>query len=141
MMYLTVDSTNFSAGWSIVKLILVLILVLILAFYATKYIAKFQNNSLVGKSNIRFIDSYRVGGNKLISIVQIAGKFYAIGIGKDEIHLIDKLDQEDIVFPDNMKQSMEDKIDDVQGQGAGKISFKEVLTKVKNNNSKNHSEE
>lgn len=125
MFFGTILTSGFSAGWSIVKLILITVLVLILAFYSTRMIAKYQNNTWSAKNNIQFIESYRVGGNKMIAIAKIGEKYYALGIGKEEIHVIAELDKDDLMLPEQVK--------DTSDKMAPKMSFKEVLANMKGN--------
>lgn len=125
MFFGTILTSGFSAGWSIVKLILITVLVLVLAFYSTRMIAKYQNNTWSAKNNIQFIESYRVGGNKMIAIAKIGEKYYALGIGKEEIHVIAELEKDDLKLPEQVKDTS-DKI-------APKMSFKEVLANMKGN--------
>ena len=93
MFFGAILTSGFSAGWSIVKLILITVLVLVLAFYSTRLIAKYQNNTWSAKNNIQFIESYRVGGNKMVAIAKIGEKYFALGIGKEEIHVIAELER------------------------------------------------
>ena len=44
------SSTGFGVVWQTIKLILIFILILILAYYATKLVARFQKNSLSGRT-------------------------------------------------------------------------------------------
>ncbi len=125
MFFGAILTSGFSAGWSIVKLILITVLVLILAFYSTRMIAKYQNNTWSAKNNIQFIESYRVGGNKMIAIAKIGEKYYALGIGKEEIHVIAELDKDDLKLPEQVK--------DTSDKMAPKMSFKEVLANMKGN--------
>lgn len=125
MFFGTILTSGFSAGWSIVKLILITVLVLVLAFYSTRMIAKYQNNTWSAKNNIQFIESYRVGGNKMIAIAKIGEKYYALGIGKEEIHVIAELDKDDLRLPEQVK--------DTSDKMAPKMSFKEVLANMKGN--------
>lgn len=125
MFFGTILTSGFSAGWSIVKLILITVLVLVLAFYSTRMIAKYQNNTWSAKNNIQFIESYRVGGNKMIAIAKIGEKYYALGIGKEEIHVIAELDKDDLKLPEQVK--------DISDKMAPKMSFKEVLANMKGN--------
>ena len=56
MFFGAILTSSFSAGWSIVKLILITVLVLVLAFYSTRLIAKYQNNTWSAKNNIQWFD-------------------------------------------------------------------------------------
>ncbi len=125
MFFGAILTSGFSAGWSIVKLILITVLVLVLAFYSTRMIAKYQNNTWSAKNNIQFIESYRVGGNKMIAIAKIGEKYYALGIGKEEIHVIAELDKDNLKLPEQVK--------DTSDKMAPKMSFKEVLANMKGN--------
>ena len=125
MFFGAILTSGFSAGWSIVKLILITVLVLVLAFYSTRMIAKYQNNTWSAKNNIQFIESYRIGGNKMIAIAKIGEKYYALGIGKEEIHVIAELDKDDLKLPEQVK--------DTSDKMAPKMSFKEVLANMKGN--------
>lgn len=126
MAFCTILSSSFSAGWSIVKLILVTILVLVLAFYATRWIARYQNNTLAEKNNIQFIESYRVGGNKMVAIAKIGTRYFALGIGKDEIHVIGEL-QEDELKPTDVERFTKN-----SKNASRKLSFQDVLSNMKN---------
>ena len=114
-----------SYEWFIVKLILITVLVLVLAFYSTRLIAKYQNNTWSAKNNIQFIESYRVGGNKMVAIAKIGEKYFALGIGKEEIHVIAELKKDDLKLPDQMVDATVEK--------TPKMSFKEVLANMKGN--------
>lgn len=126
-MYVTILSSGYSAGWGMLKLILITILVLVLAFYATRMIAKYQNNTLYAKSNIRFIESCRVDGNKMIAIAKIGEKYFALGIGKQEINVIGELREEDLNLS-NLQGLKETEPSD-----APKMKFKDVLANMKGN--------
>lgn len=109
---------TFDSTLNIVSLILIFIFVLALAYLAARLSAKYQGN-INSKSNIKAIESFRIGGNKLISIIKIGDSYYAIGVGKDEITLIDKLDAEKIDLS-NYEKNISQNID-----------FKEIFSKIK----------
>jgi flagellar protein FliO/FliZ len=121
-------TSGYSGVWAYIKLILVFIFILLLAYYGAKLAGNYQNNVLNNKSNIKIIESYRIGGNKLIAIAKIGEDYYAIGIGKDEITLIDKLDASYFDALENERNS---------GGSKGflsaeqKVSFKDILSKFK----------
>lgn len=126
MAFCTILTSSFSAGWSIVKLILVTILVLVLAFYATRWIARYQNYTLAEKNNIQFIESYRVGGNKMVAIAKIGVRYFALGIGKDEIHVIGELHEDELKLTDVERFTKNSK------NASRKLSFQDVLSNMKN---------
>lgn len=117
-----------SSVFNILSLILIFLLVLVLAYAASKLAAKYQSNVLNNKSNIRIIESFRLGGNKFIAIAKIGESYYAIGLGKDEITFIDKIN------PDELKSFGS------AGEADKKLNFKEILSQVKNKNSKDNND-
>lgn len=125
---LTDVSGGFSSFLNILSLIIIFLLVLVLAYFAAKLAAKYQSNVLNSRSNIRVIESFRLGGNKFIAIAKIGENYYAIGIGKDEITFIDKIN------PDELKNF------DSTGESDKKLNFKDILSQVKNKNSKDNND-
>lgn len=108
----------------ILLLILIFVFVLVLSYFAAKLAGKYQNNVLNKKSNIKIIEFFRLGNNKLIAIAKIGEDYYALGIGKDEITFIDK------ISPDKLTYNAEEKLND------NKQTFKDILTQLKNKNDK-----
>ena len=124
---------NSYGGWrsfvNILSLLLIFALVLAMAYFSTKFIAKIQAGNANYKSNIRIIESYRLGNNKFIAIVKIGGDYYAIALGKEEVTFIDKLDTDGLKLNEEGASQASD--------GAfGKMDFKDVLSKIKNKKSK-----
>ena len=76
------------------------------------------------------IESFRVDSTKLILIVQIAGEYYALAYSRDNVTLIDKLNPDEI---NNLKAENSSKSNN-------KLDFKEILSQIKNKNSKDDSD-
>ena len=134
-MYLTGlqdSASSMSSILSVISLILIFIFIVALAYFTTKFIAKYQNNSMNSRSNIRVIESFRMGSNKFVAIIDVSNNFYVICVGKEEITLIDKLDSDSI---SNIKNG--------QMKDLGKkIDFKEILSQIKNKSvEKEHTED
>ena len=121
--FLMVKRGTFDSFLNIVSLVLIFVVILFLAYITAKIAAKYQGN-INSKSNMKIIESIRVGGNKYLSIVKIGDDYYAIGVGKDEINLIDKLDS------NNVYTSFYDKNVD---QG---IEFKELFSNIRRQHDK-----
>ncbi|MBQ9199463.1 MAG: flagellar biosynthetic protein FliO [Lachnospiraceae bacterium] len=130
---ITVLLGNNYSGWhsfvNILSLLLIFVLVLVMAYFSTKFIAKYQSNNINNKSNIRIIESYRLGNNKFIVIVKIGGDYYAIALGKEEVTFIDKLDADGLKLN---QEGTSEALDKTQGA----LSFKDVLSQIKNKKSK-----
>lgn len=111
---------------NIFSLILIFAFIVALAYFSTKFIARYQNNLLKNKTNVKIIESFRIGTNKFIAIVKIGESYYAIGVGKDEFTMIDKLNPDELI----------DFSVDSGSTSSKKIDFKEILSQVKNRDSK-----
>lgn len=116
---------------NMITLILIFVLVVFLAYISTKFIAKYQSNVFNNRSNIRIIESFSVGNNKFIAIAKIGEEYYALAVSKDNISLIDKIN------PDDLKNLNED---GTTGP-VNKLNFKDILSQIKNKNSKEDSED
>jgi flagellar protein FliO/FliZ len=116
-------ASRYSGVWAYIRLILVFIFILALSYYGAKFAGNYQNNVLNSKSNIKVIESYSVGGNKLLAIAKIGEDYYALGIGKEDITFIDKLDAS---YFDALEESKSSGKSSATGQ---RMNFKDILSK------------
>ena len=83
---------------SFVQLITVLVIfifVLIITYFTTRWMAGIQKGRSFNK-NLRIIETISAGNNKMISIVQAGEKYLVVSIGKDEVHYLTELKQEEL---------------------------------------------
>ncbi len=102
---------------SVIQLIVVLIMflfVLGLAYLATRIAGRFQSN-IQSRSNIKVIEVARVNNNKLVEIVKIGERYFAIGIGKDTITMLAEL-QEDELNLDTLNHDSKGSFKDILSQ-------------------------
>lgn len=97
--------------------LLMLVLVLVLCYFTTRFIANYQKG-VSGKGNIEILEVKNIGGNKLIEIVRIGEDYFAIGVGKDNVTLISKVNKESLVYEHQEQTKMGD-------------SFSQILEKLK----------
>ncbi|WP_105618045.1 flagellar biosynthetic protein FliO [Vallitalea okinawensis] len=76
-------------------MLIVFIIVLALAYYASKFISV-QNSSLQRKKNLKVIESVQIAPHKMIQLIQVGNKYYAIAVTKDNITKIDEIDENEI---------------------------------------------
>ena len=72
-----------------------MVLVVLMCYYTTKFIAKYQKG-VTRNGNIEVIEAKAVGPNKSVEIVRIGKAYYALAVSKDNVSLIDKLDEDQI---------------------------------------------
>ena len=76
----------------LIYVLLIFVFVLAITAWVTKWIANYQKEKAPGE-NITVIEAKRIAPNKMVEIVRIGDKCYALGIGKDEITVIDEVDE------------------------------------------------
>lgn len=78
------------------------IFVLAITYVVTRWIAKSQQER-VGTGNLEVVETYRITANKYVQIVRAGEKYLVIGVGKDEIHMLAELSEQELVICDNGK--------------------------------------
>ena len=99
---------------SFVQLITVLVIfifVLIITYFTTRWMAGIQKGRSFNK-NLRIIETISAGNNKMIRIVQAGEKYIVVSIGKDEVHYLTELKQEELkdlsfMNPDNQNDKQD----------------------------------
>ncbi len=82
----------------IIQLVVALIMflfVLALAYLTARLAGRFQSN-VQSRSNMRIMETMRIGNNKYIQIVKIADHYIAIAVGKDTVAFLTELDENEL---------------------------------------------
>lgn len=106
----------------LIGVLLIFAFVLVITYFTTKWIAGYQKKQLVNK-NLRVVETLKITNNKFVQIIEAGDRYLVIGLGKDEIHLLATLSEE------QMKALPED-IPSFDKKDFGE-SFQEVLDKFK----------
>lgn len=97
----------------------VFIFVLAITYFVTRWIGNYQKAQWKNR-NMQVVETMRIANNKFIQIVKVAEEYLVIGIGKDSIELLTKLDESSV---DALKLP-----EDVQME-----SFQDILKKLRAN--------
>lgn len=92
--------TGMSATDSYLQFITVLVLfvfVLGITYVTTRWIANYQKEKTAG-GNLEVIETMRITNNKYVQIVRAGNKYLAIAVGKDEIHMLSELSEDELIF-------------------------------------------
>lgn len=87
----------------IVQLITVAVLfivVLVMTYFTTRFIGNYQKGHM-SCDNIQIVETMRLSQNKLIQIVHISDKYFAIAVCKDTVTLLGELNGSDIIVSQN----------------------------------------
>lgn len=102
--------------------LLMLAVVLVLCYFTTRFIANYQKG-VVGKGNIEVLEYKNLGNNKALQIVKVGGECYLLGISKDNITFISKIDENQLSYETQEQKKLSE-------------SFGQVLEKIKSRNNK-----
>lgn len=110
-------SSTLDSVFDLLTVLFIFVVVIILTYYTTRFIAGYQKNKSAGR-NLEVLESYRVTSNKYLQIVRAGKKYLVIGIGKDEIHVLAELSEDELTLSS-------------ENERTGPLSFKELLDKAK----------
>ena len=83
------------------------ILVLALTYFTTRFVGRYQKGQLSG-NNIQVIDMLRLSQNKLVQIVRVGEKYFAVAVCKDTVTLLGEIDGDKLVIKEQgMASNME----------------------------------
>lgn len=100
-----------------VSALIVFLLVLGITYIVTRWIGSYQKVQLKNR-NMQVIETLRISNNRFIQLVKVADEYLVIGLGKDSIQLLSKLDEKSVQvlnLPEETKQE----------------SFQDILKKMK----------
>jgi len=116
MMLTTTFSAKMSGYAQFITVLLLFVAVLWVTWAVTKWMAGYQKGKWSG-GNIEMLESFRIASDKYVQIIRVADKCLAIAVSKDTVTLLAELNE------DALKQAEE--------ADSAKISFKELLEKVR----------
>lgn len=105
----------------LIGLIIVFIIILFATYYTSRWIGK---NSFTQQkaANIQVIETFRLSQTKYIQIIRAGTeRYFVIAVSKEDITFIAELNKEDIILRDD-------------NQAAEKISFSDIMKKLKKQN-------
>lgn len=86
--------------------VLLFLFVLAITYFTTRWIARYQK--VKGQANnLEVIETCRLTSNKYLQIVRAGSKYVLIGIGKDEIHMLAELSEEELMLSSKEEQQMD----------------------------------
>ncbi len=120
-------SASMESFLQLIVTLLIFIFVLGITYLTTRWIGKYQKGHMNSK-NLRVIETIPAGQNKNICLLKAGTEYLVVGIGKDEIHLLSTLTEDqltDLSFMNEIPDSI------VTGE-----SFQEIFGQLKDKMSK-----
>ena len=86
-----------------ITVLILFVFVLLITYWTTRWIARYQKDK-AGAGNLEVIETCRISPNKYVQILRAGEKYLVIAIGKDEIHMLAELSEEEIAICENNKE-------------------------------------
>ena len=80
-----------------ITVLLLFLFVLAITYVATRWIAGYQKTRSTG-CNIEVIETARIATNKYLQLVRAGSKYLLIAVGKDEIHMLAELSEDELAL-------------------------------------------
>lgn len=126
MIFLTGGGNALEGFIQLVVVLIMFLFVLALAYLTARFAGRFQSN-IQSRSNIRIIETARLGNNKYVQIVKVGSRYIAIGVGKDTIAFLTQLDEDELNL-----EALDEKT---------KGSFKDILSQLQKKRDENDTDE
>ena len=117
--------SSFESFMQLISVLVIFVFVLVITYVTTRWMAGFQKSRSYNK-NLKIIETIAVGNNKLISIVAVGKKYIAVSVGKDDVHFLTEIKEDelkDLSFLDEPDKE------------SAKESFANILEKLKKSHS------
>lgn len=126
MIFLTGSGNALEGVIQLVVVLIMFLFVLALAYLTARFAGRFQSN-IQSRSNIRIIETARLGNNKYVQIIKVGSRYIAIGVGKDNVTFLTQLDEDELNL-----EALDDKT---------KGSFKDILSQLQKKKDENDTDE
>lgn len=120
-------SASMESFLQLISALLIFVLVLLVTYFTTRWVGNYQKVRMKSK-NLQVIESLAAGNNKSICLLKAGKEYLVVAIGKDEIHLLTTLKEEqltDLSFLNEIPETV------ISGE-----SFQEILGQLKDKMSK-----
>ena len=94
-MYNILLSSSLKSFIELIGVVFVFVFVLVITYVCTRWIAGYQKQQMKN-GNLCIIETISVGNNKNICLVKVGTEYLVIGVGKDEIHSLAVLTEDQL---------------------------------------------
>jgi len=119
-------SSSLESFLELIGVLLIFVFVLVITYLGSRWMAGYQKMHMKSK-NLQIIESIPVGNNKMICLVKAGKEYLVVAVGKDEIHPLATLTEEqltDFSFKNESAGHKEESFQEIFGQLKDKFSKK-----------------
>lgn len=121
-----VKSTSLETYLELIGVLLIFVFVVAITYLGSKWMAGYQKAHMKSK-NLQLIETIPAGNNKMICLVKAGTEYLVVAVGKDEIHHLATLSEEqltDISFKTDNSTQKQETFQEIFGQFKNKLSQK-----------------
>lgn len=126
MRFYLLTSSTLDSFLELIGVLLIFVFVLVITYLCSKWMAGYQKVHMKAK-NLQIIESIPTGNNKIICLVKAGTVYLVVAVGKDEIHPLATLTEEqltDFSFMNEETTRKEESFQEIIGQFRDKLSKK-----------------
>ena len=120
-------SASMESFLQLISALLIFAFVLLITYFTTRWVGSYQKVRMKSK-NLQVVESLSAGNNKSICLLKVGTEYLVVAIGKDEIHPLVSLKEEQLTDLSFLDEGVENPI---TGE-----SFQEILGQLKEKMSK-----
>lgn len=96
-------TTRMDSYLQFVTVLILFVLVLFITYLVTKWIARYQKGKAI-TGNLEIIETCRLASNKYVQIVRAGSKYLVIAIGKDEVHMLSEVSEDQLCLQNTQQE-------------------------------------
>ena len=119
-------SSSLESFLELIGVLLIFVFVLVITYLGSRWMAGYQKMHMKSK-NLQIIESIPAGNNKMICLVKAGTEYLVVAVGKDEIHPLATLSEEqltDFSFKNESVSQKQESFQEIFGQFRDKLSKK-----------------
>jgi flagellar protein FliO/FliZ len=127
MIILMAGTSNWDSVFQLIGVSVLFIIILVITYYTTKFVGGVKMG-MTKNSNFKVLETFKITQNKYLQLIQVGTRYFVISIGKDEIHFLAELKENEIIKQEEAK---------IQTGNFTEL-FQSVLKKQKEKNKTDH---
>lgn len=126
MKFYLLSTTSLESFLELIGILLIFVFVLVITYLCVRWMAGYQKIHMKSK-NLHIIESVPAGSNKMICLVRAGTEYLVVAVGKEEIHYLATLSEEqltDMSFKAESTNKKEETFQEIFGQFKDRLSKK-----------------
>ncbi len=102
MIILTAGMSSWDSVFQLIGVSILFIIILVITYYTTKFVGGVKMG-MTKNSNFKVLETFKITQNKYLQLIQVGTRYFVIAIGKDDIHFLAELSEDEIIKQEEVK--------------------------------------